>query len=228
MKKIFLLAIFVASLIACANTSSKDNKITSQPMVAENISTGDTLISFNDSPIDNIPDGFTVTSTGDAKMLNWKVVDDNGDKVVAQLAKNSGGDFNLLVLNKPGFLDFSMTVKIKAIAGNEDQGGGLVWRYVDNNNYYVARYNPLEDNFRFYRIVNGWRKELKSSNIHIKTGEWFTMKIEMEGNKITCLLNGKPMMEATDNTFPVAGRVGFWTKADAQSYFKDFAIHGIN
>jgi hypothetical protein len=35
---------------------------------------------------------------------------------------------------------------MKAVAGKEDQGGGLVWRAMDSNNYYVARYNPLEDN----------------------------------------------------------------------------------
>ena len=39
--------------------------------------------------------------------------------------------------------------------GKLDQGGGLVWRYKDANNYYIARMNPLEDNFRVYKEVAG-------------------------------------------------------------------------
>jgi hypothetical protein len=48
-----------------------------------------------------------------------------------------------------------MSVKIKAIAGEEDMGGGLVWRYIDNKNYYIVRCNPLENNIRLYCVVNG-------------------------------------------------------------------------
>ena len=122
-----------------------------------------------------------------------------------------------------------MSVKIKAFAGNEDRGGGLVWRYIDNNNYYIARCNPLEKNFRFYRVVNGNRKQLKSVKTDIGTpGEWFTMTIEMNGNKISCSLNGNKMIEATDDTYTKAGRVGLWSKADAQSYFDDLSVEMIN
>ena len=39
-----------------------------------------------------------------------------------------------------------------------DQGGGPVWRYQDANNYYIARMNPLEDNYRVYKVVE-WQAE---------------------------------------------------------------------
>lgn len=51
-----------------------------------------------------------------------------------------------------------MSVRIKAIAGEEDQGGGIAWRLNDNNNYYITRLNPLENNLRLYKIVHGSRK----------------------------------------------------------------------
>jgi hypothetical protein len=128
------------------------------------------------------------------------------------------------VLNKFAYRDFSASVKIKAISGVEDQGGGLIWRYKDRNNYYIARYNPLENNFRLYRIVNGVRKQLESTDGDIKQGEWFTLAIQMKGNKITCTLNGKTMIESTDKTFESAGLIGFWTKADAVTHFDDLKI----
>ncbi len=41
---------------------------------------------------------------------------------------------------------------LRAHTGKEDQGGGLIWRRRDANNYYIARYNPLERNFRVYYV----------------------------------------------------------------------------
>ena len=61
--------------------------------------------------------------------------------------------------------DVDLSVKMSAVAGREDQGGGLVWRAKDAKNYYVARFNPLEDNFRVYKVVNGKRSEMKSAEV---------------------------------------------------------------
>ena len=172
-----------------------------------------------------MPSGFVADATNKAKSIKWNVINDIGNKVVVQQAENSGSCYNLLVLDKVAYNDFSASVKIKAISGEEDQGGGLVWRYIDKNNYYVARYNPLENNFRFYNVVNGSRKELESTEIDIKQGEWFIMTIDVKGNKVTCSLNGKTLIESTDDTFKSAGRIGLWTKADAVTYFDDLKIN---
>lgn len=227
MKNYLLPTIAITTLIACANASSPDNKTISQPLPVEYISAGDTTINFESDEEGKIPNGFTQTATGKPQTINWKIVNDNGNKVAAQLAKNAGEYFNLLVLDKPSYENFTVSLKIKAVTGDEDQGGGLAWRYIDYNNYYIARCNPLENSFRFYRVVNGNRKQLKSVSSEIKSGEWFTMTIEMNGNKISCSLNGNKMIETTDDTFTKAGRIALWNKADAQSYFDDLIIHSI-
>ena len=46
----------------------------------------------------------------------------------------------------------------------------------------------------------------------------------MAGHKITCYLDGKKHLEAEDSTFPEAGMIGLWSKADAQSYFDDLSV----
>lgn len=193
----------------------------------EFVAAKDTSIDFKNGVIDKLPNGFTQAATGKLQKLNWKIVNDTGNKVVAQLAKNEGDYYNLLMLDKIKFQDFTLTVKLKAVAGEEDQGGGLVWRYIDNNNYYIARCNPLEHNFRLYRVVSGNRKQLISVDSDIKTGIWFTMTIEMKGNRIFCSLNGNKMIEATDDTFKSPGNIGLWTKADAVTYFDDITVHSF-
>ena len=46
--------------------------------------------------------------------------------------------------------DGYVEVKFKPLAGREDQAGGLVWRWKDGDNYYVARANALEGNVSLY------------------------------------------------------------------------------
>ena len=53
--------------------------------------------------------------------------------------------------------DGFVEVKFKALAGREDQAGGLVWRWKDGDNYYVARANALENNVSLYYTEKGNR-----------------------------------------------------------------------
>lgn len=220
----FLISItLLIGIASYSNTSQKNNQIENTASYEK--MGNDTIVNFENETEGKLPLGFVADATNKDKAIKWNVVDDNGNKVVAQQAINSGSCYNLLVLDKIGYKDFLASVKIKAIFGEEDQGGGLVWRYKDRNNYYVARYNPLENNFRFYRVENGSRKELQSIESDIKQGEWFTMEIEMKGDKVICSLNGKNIIESTDDTFKLDGLIGFWTKADAVTYFDDLKIH---
>ncbi len=220
-KSIFVLSI-IYTLLACNDANPK----VTLAIDDKNLQKRDTVISFQNETETTVPKGFKVGNTC-SKEAKWNIINDAGNKVVAQQAKNESDCFNILALDNLLYKNFTLTVKIKAIAGEEDQGGGLVWRYIDNNNYYIARCNPLENNFRFYKVVNGNRKQLKSVDCAIKSGEWFTMSISMNGNNIVCSLNGNKMIEESDDTYPNAGKVGLWTKSDAQSYFDDLSIEPI-
>lgn len=222
-RKLFVSAI--ASLVFVYSSNPLTYGNTSFP--GEYVAVKDTTINFENGVIDKLPNGFTQAATGKLQKLNWKIINDSGNKVVSQSAKNEGDYYNLLVLDKLNYQDFILTVKLKAVAGEEDQGGGLVWRYIDNNNYYIARFNPLEYNFRLYRVVSGNRKQLISVDCDIKTGIWFAMTIEMKANRILCSLNGNKMIEAKDDSFKSPGNIGLWTKADAITYFDDITVQSF-
>src|SRR5262249_10493733 len=117
-----------------------------------------------------------------------------------------------------------LSVKMRANTGKEDQGGGLIWRVKDENNYYICRNNPLESNFRVYKVVNGKRTQFDSADVKTEAGQWHTMRAVMGGDRIACYLDGKKLLEAKDDTFKDAGMIGFWTKADAASSFDDLAV----
>ena len=87
--------------------------------------------------------------------------------------------------------------------------------------------NPLEDNFRVYKVVGGKRsKEFQSADVKVSTGEWHTLKIQHVGDHIECFLDGKKHLDVKDDTITKAGKVGLWTKADAQTYFDDLRVTG--
>jgi hypothetical protein len=165
------------------------------------------------------------TAKGFSKEVGeWKVVADDSapskPNVLAQTAKNSGSTFNLILVADPKYKDVEVSVKMKAIAGDEDRGGGLVWRAKDAKNYYIARFNPLEDNYRVYKVVDKKRIQLASADIKATPG-WHTLKVEMVGNHIEGYFDGKKHLDVKDDTFKEAGRLGLWSKADAQSHFDD-------
>src|SRR6266542_395924 len=159
----------------------------------------------------------------------WQVVADptapSKHNVLAQISNNhSGSYFNVAVANEPSLKDVTLSVRSRGIAGREDQGGGLVWRYRDIGNYYIARQNNLEDNYRVYKVVNGRRIQLGSADVAARTGTWHDLKVTMTGNHIQCFFDGKKYLDVTDDTFSGAGKVGLWTKADAQTHFDDFRL----
>jgi hypothetical protein len=155
----------------------------------------------------------------------WTVVASDRGQALAQTAKNEKPIFNLALVIGTAAQDVDVSVRLKAVAGEIDQGGGLVWRAKDGKNYYLARYNPLEDNFRLYTVVDGTRTQLKNADIPHVDG-WQTLRVVMRGAHIECYYDGRKYLEADDATFAAAGQIGLWSKADAQSQFDDLTLAG--
>ena len=116
---------------------------------------------------------------------------------------------------------------MKAVSGDEDQGGGPIWRCKDENNYYICRFNPLEGNYRIYKVVNGKRKQLDTTRIETEPGKWYAVRVTMVGEHITCYLDGRKLLGVWDSTFEDFGMVGFWTKADAVTRFDDLVVRAL-
>ena len=152
----------------------------------------------------------------------WKVhkVEDHG---VLELTKKSSQYFNLCFTKALDFLNGSISVKFRANTGHIDQGGGLMWRVQDKDNYYVARFNPLEDNFRFYIVHDGMRSELASADIKLTSG-WHSMKIVQKDAHLEGYIDGKKLLNLEDTQLQNSGGVGVWTKADALTSFDGLSI----
>ncbi len=184
---------------------------------------------FEKAEVGKLPPGFSMAKTGRGPGSVWQVLRDKsapkGAQVLTQTSPQGPNPlFNLCVAEATGYADVDLSVTLKALRGSIDQGGGPVWRYQDENNYYIARMNPLEDNFRLYKVVDARRTQLATADVVAPAGRWHTIRIVHRGDRIRCYLNGKLYLDARDNTFANAGKIGLWTKADAVTSFDGLKV----
>ncbi|MFN0305578.1 MAG: family 16 glycoside hydrolase [Burkholderiales bacterium] len=155
----------------------------------------------------------------------WAVREDTSAPSKPNVLQQSGaGTFPWCVLRHSAIESGFVEVKFKALAGDEDQAGGVTWRWKDGNCYYVARANALENNVSLYYTENGRRNTLKYVDAPVPANAWHTLRVDFAGQHITVALNGKTYIEMDDDHIAGAGAVGLWTKADSVTAFDDFSF----
>jgi hypothetical protein len=182
-------------------------------------------IDFSKYEIGKLPGGYLTAVTNEGQSGKWEIIDANGTRVLAQTNTDNTDDrFPLCIYDMVSIKDVEVSTDFMAVAGRMDQAAGLVVRYKDKKNYYIARANALEDNVRLYKVEYGKRKQIGGVNVKVNTGAWHNLKLVIKGAVLKVFFDGKFMLEVKDTTFQNAGMVGFWTKSDSVSYFKNLKI----
>lgn len=197
-------------------------------------------IQFDQDKANEQPKGFATSLTGKGKPGKWAVIADasapSKPNVLAQLDPDSiSYRFPVCVYDQIQAQDVQISVRIKPVSGSEDQAAGIVWRYKDANNYYIVRANALEDNVVLYKVQNGKRTDLPLKGVgrtygkktEVPSGQWSTFSVKATGNLFEVSFNGQTLFEVEDTTFPGAGKIGLWTKADSVTYFDDLLIETL-
>lgn len=170
----------------------------------------------------SLPAGWECGVTGKGAP-KWSIEVDATAPSAPQVLQQSGsGTFPWCVKKDVSLTDGWVEAKFKPMRGREDQAGGVMWRWKDGNNYYVARANALENNVSLYYTQNGRRNTLKYVNAPVAANTWHTLRVEFSGTRIRVALNGKVYIEMDDDRVKGAGAVGLWTKADSVTAFDDF------
>lgn len=196
---------------------------------------------FGEFPAGQTPPGFRSVVAGEGSPGEWKIVMDEvpprleplSDKapaltrraVLAQLSQEPNDErFPILMFDGETFGDFELTTRFRLISGQTAQMAGIAFRMRDEKNFYVVRASGLGRNVRFYKVVDGARSQPIGPTVDVPTGVWQELKIECKANKIQVWFNGKDIIPPlTDNSFQ-AGKIGFWTMADAVTHFADTKI----
>jgi hypothetical protein len=190
--------------------------------------TGATMIAIDHMTVGTAPDGFKFARTGQGGPAQWTVVADAtaaGGRAIEQTSTDrTDYRFPLAIHEASSATNLDAVIRFKAVAGKVDQAGGIAIRVRDADNYYVVRANALEDNVRFYRVVQGRREQLEGVNVRVTPNEWHTLGLRAEGERFTVTYDGKTLYTATDKTFASAGRIALWTKADSVTRFDQIKL----
>lgn len=191
-------------------------------------------INFTQDTVDQPPKGFEFGHTANAgKPGRWIVQADGSNKVLAQVDPDSTRSrFPVAVVSDVTAVDVEVTVRFKPISGRVDQAAGLVWRYQNQDNYYIVRANALEDNVVLYKVEGGKRTDLPlkgqgrtyGAKSDVPAGQWSTLRVVASGRLFEVFFNGSKLYEVEDGTFTGAGKVGVWTKADSVTQFDDLTV----
>jgi len=244
MKNLSIVFLSVVLLVSCNEATSNKGKLiekeiikSNEAQIVANEPSSDTIFTFINCEPGEFPTGWSRHFTGKkGEKPNWKIVEDNGTKVLAQLSEdNPNYHFNEIVYDGFEFKNVELKVKMKGVRGEMDQGGGFVWRFTDADNYYVVRANPLEDNVVLYKVENGKRTDLpvlgkgRTYGVDVKPlGKgWNNLKLTVMDDLFTVYLNNEQIFQVKDDTFTNAGKIGLWTKADAVSYFDEFQVKSL-
>lgn len=180
-------------------------------------------VGFDADAVGAAPAGWLCGSTGGGSP-RWTVEADANAASPPNVLKQSGsGPFPWCVKQGASLADGAVEVKFKSLSGREDQAGGVVWRWKDGDNYYVARANALENNVSLYYTEGGRRRTIKYVDAPVPANVWHTLRAEFKASHIRILLDGKAYIELDDSHIAGPGAVGVWTKADSVTVFDDFS-----
>jgi len=180
-------------------------------------------VGFDQDPAGSLPAGWVcgVTSRGSPK---WLVEADGTAPSRPNVLKQSGqGTFPWCAKEDVSLADGFVEVKFKPMEGKEDRAGGVVWRFKDGDNYYVARANALENNVSLYHTTRGSRHTIKHVDVPVAANQWHTLRVEFADKRIKVSLDGKQYIDQEDDHISGPGSVGVWTKADSVTAFDDFS-----
>ena len=184
---------------------------------------------FDAVPPGTLPDNFRLGRLYDGRPAGqWQVLETtdavSAPHVLAQLSdKGAEHAYKMVLIDGTESSDLELSVSFHAIGGKGDMGGGLIWRAVDDRNYYLTRANPLEQNIRFYRVDKGVRKMIANHDQTIDVRSWHRLRVVTHGCQIQIFYDDTRVFDQCDRSL-AQGKIGLWTKSDAVSYFDDLHL----
>lgn len=111
--------------------------------------------------------------------------------------------------------DYVYQADVKVPISNAN--AGLVFRVLDNKNFYMYRLNATTQKLELYKCVDGVMALVSSTAYKAVSNQWYTLKVIVQGNTIIGYVDGERKVEWTNPAAELpSGRIGFrTTSADA-------------
>jgi len=128
-----------------------------------------------------------------------------------------------VMTDSPEYSDFTVEASFKSIGGRFDCSGGLIFRYVDDKNFYLMSAGCPSDYFALSRMTNGKLDVLKQQVVPTDKDVWYKLKVSAQGGHFITYDDGKMIFDYDDNKI-AKGKVGVWARDDSEARFDNLSI----
>jgi YD repeat-containing protein len=165
----------------------------------------------NDDFADNDTTGWEVADKGTWTASSGKL---SCTGTVSVTGAPDGGTGSILLIAGPRYQDVRLTCSATLSSGCDN--GGLVFGYVDSQNYWVKVYSKAQNKVFIYQVSAGTWTQKSSASYTIMAGFPFTMAAEVRAGAA----------DSYAATVP-AGQVGVWCGDGTANSFDDFKVRDI-
>ena len=184
---------------------------------------GGILRTFEDDLPGTPPRGFLFAETRQAPPRQWTVQREASGQALVHAGVEGSGGFAVGVVEGEPLDELEMAVRLKLVGG--ERAAGLVWRYQDADNYYLARLRLNKQSIDVYRIVNGNRVRVEGEDdLELDPDAWHTLRVVQSRERARVYLGGIKVFELRARSLPAAGLAGVWCAGDSTALFDDLRL----
>ncbi len=188
------------------------------------------------------PPNWTFAETHGSRLARWEVRFDpsapSRGNVLDQASGSAGNfDFPIAVYDGATCVNGDLSVKFKIDPNRSARTVGLVWRYQDQDNYYLLHFSAEAHNIVLFRVQHGKAQAVPIMGAQpgrfgvphdLQAGQWYVAKVIFRGSHIRVFFGNRRLFEADDDAIMGSGRTGVWTKGRTTASFDDFRIDAKN
>jgi hypothetical protein len=195
-------------------------------------------ITFDRVKPGTLPPYWTMTATHAGVPAQWEVIRDprapTRQNVLAQVSPAATeAEYPLAIYDRAQCADGDLSVKFKITGGRHATTAGIVWRYQDQNNYYLLDFSAGENRIALYRVQDGERRPIPISGANssssgvkheIHLNQWYVAKVTFQGSRVHVSFGNRWLFDAEDSGIQTQGKTGLWTMAGTMAEFDDYHV----
>ncbi|MHC4474523.1 MAG: right-handed parallel beta-helix repeat-containing protein [Planctomycetota bacterium] len=116
--------------------------------------------------------------------------------------------------------DYEVTVSMKAL---DDERMGVMFRYVDPNNYYRFAWNGTSPDRRLVKMEDGSVTTLQQDNSSYVVDQWYQLKIAVRRENLKVFVDDVPVFDVNDGNFS-SGAIALYCWGNRGTYFDDIEV----
>lgn len=171
--------------------------------------------------------GFRVAAEGAGVWVVDEHAEATGARALVNLAGAPGEGPATAVVDRLSPRDLQALTRCKVSPEHPDQACGVVFRYRDARNHYVARADAADSAVILSAVVDGVERPLQRAAVEVRPSVWQELVVHARGERLVVDWNGLRVIDVRDLGLLAPGAVGLWAPAECVAYFDELAVNTL-